>query len=451
MDDLQITLPRSEETALLKQEQYTTDNDSLRETMGKLLEPEDEFTQRVRELVIGSQAKREDEDDGQPDEDGVVDILGYELDSELLEQMLRNLKELHTFTWCVDMPIPQNILDVLHEVYPNVQVRTLKIQKTDEANVIPELDFTSYDSFLSRQYFDRNDFGSMVYSHKQDDRSLRLHLLVPYYPVDRGDEKIEWLRRKTAVAISAIESIENLSSFYATDYQGELALLVPALVKHASTLQMLGLHTIPGSAYSRPKGPSCLGADEIGLLASNMKSLTRLEIDFKAFETEAESMKIPFTSGNAAVLALATFTSLRRLRLWIEVSVKASIFQDTSEGSGSSVAGGLFRSPPLKEDKLVQAVGNLYALLRSVNSSLELEWLEVAFTRLDSWDRQDSYPRFLPVRLRPSHHSVEENLPKNGEDGHGADGFTIEVGAWQDDHPEEDVGKFMDYAVGHIY
>jgi hypothetical protein len=99
MDALRITLPRSEETALLKQEQYTTDNDVLRETMGKLFEPEDEFTQRVREIVIGSQAKRENEDDAEPDEDGVVDILGYELDSELLEQMLRNLKELHTFTY----------------------------------------------------------------------------------------------------------------------------------------------------------------------------------------------------------------------------------------------------------------------------------------------------------------------------------------------------------------
>jgi hypothetical protein len=346
------------------------------------------------------------------------------------------------------MPIPQNILDLLQEVYPDVQVRTLKIQKTDEANVIPELDFTSYDAFPSRQYFDRNDFGSMVYSCKQDERSLRLHLLVPYYPVDQGDDKIEWLRRKTAVAVSAIESIESLTSFYATDYQGELALLVPALVKHASTLQMLGLHTVPGDAYSRPKGPSCLSADEISLLASQMKSLTRLEIDFKAFETKAEFMNIPFTSGNPAVLALATFTSLRRLRLWIEVPVEASILQGTSEGS---VTGGLFRSPPLKEDKLVQAVGNLYALLRGANSSLELEWLEVAFTRLDSWDRQDSYPRFLPVRLKSSHQSAEESLPKNGEDDRGVDGFTIEVGAWQDDHPEEDVGKFMDYAVGHIY
>lgn len=97
--DNPITLPRSEDTVLLKQDPYTSDVDLLRETMNKLFDEEDSFTQRVREVVIGSQSRRQFEDNVEPDDDGVMDILGSHLDSDDLESMLRNLKQLQTFTY----------------------------------------------------------------------------------------------------------------------------------------------------------------------------------------------------------------------------------------------------------------------------------------------------------------------------------------------------------------
>src|ERR1700742_5019277 len=102
------------------------------------------------------------------------------------------------------MPIPQPTLDNLRQTRPDIILRYLKIQKTDDANIVPDLDFKTYSAFPSRQYFDRNDFGRMVFSSRPDEKSLRLHLLVPYYPVHEGDAKVDWMEKKTAVARKAI-------------------------------------------------------------------------------------------------------------------------------------------------------------------------------------------------------------------------------------------------------
>ncbi|KIX02053.1 uncharacterized protein Z518_07992 [Rhinocladiella mackenziei CBS 650.93] len=85
------------------------------------------------------------------------------------------------------------------------------------------------------------------------------------------------------------------------------------------------------------------------------------------------------------------------IRLWMEVPVEETVFQDAYNLRSTNGS-----PPPFKEDKLCQAVGNLYTLLKDANPQPRLERLEVAFTRLDSWDRQGNYPRFLPVTLRPS-------------------------------------------------
>ena len=67
--------------------------------MEQLLDPDDEFTQQVQETVVANSRQREYVDAPQVDEDGVVDILGYELDSEMLEQILMNVKGLPYFTY----------------------------------------------------------------------------------------------------------------------------------------------------------------------------------------------------------------------------------------------------------------------------------------------------------------------------------------------------------------
>lgn len=341
------------------------------------------------------------------------------------------------------MPIPPNILAFLEQEHPELLLRYFKMQKTDDANMVPRLDFNSYSNFPQRQYFDRNDFGSLVFTttnKPNDTRSLRLHLLVPYYPAHEGDAKVDWMTKKTAVATSAIEAIEEgLHSIYATDYHGDLELLVSAIAQHGPTLRTLKLHTLPGFEYDRPKGPSYISPDDIRTLATQLTQLTHLEVDFRPFEPDALQMEMPFLTPNAILTTLASFASLRTLRLWIEVPTTASMFQDAYGPSSER--------PPLKEDKLVQAVGNIYALLTRANPHLQLELLEVAFTRLDSWDRQDSYPRFLPVKLNPSRASGHVDEQKDRDVG----GFTVDVGEWQDDYPEDDIVKFIDYAVGTIY
>jgi hypothetical protein len=155
--------------------------------------------------------------------------------------------------------------------------------------------------------------------------------------------------------------------------------------------------------------------------------------------TPANYVTMPFASPHPSISALATFPSLRTLRLWIEVPIKESVFQAAVTGSAS---------PPLREDKLVQTVGNIYILLKNADPSLELDWLDVAFTRLDSWDRQSSYPRFLPVRLVPENHSGTGAQHVHDST---ATGFTITVGEWQEDYAERDVYDFFERTVGHIY
>ena len=128
------------------------------------------------------------------------------------------------------------------------------------------------------------------------------------------------------------------------------------------------------------------------------------------------------------------------------------VFQDAFKGSGSD-------PPPLKEDKLCQAVDNLYALLKAANPDLKLEWLEIAFTRLDTYDRQAIYSRFLTVRLKPSPvagagsgkgKSAGGGGGGGGGMGNEPGGFSIVVGEWQDDEPTEDISKFTDHAVGTV-
>lgn len=97
--DNPITLPRSEDTALLKQDPYVSDAGKLSEIVEKLFDEEDVFTQRVREVVIGSQSRRKFEDNAETDTDGIIDILGNRLDSDDLECILRNLNQLQTFTY----------------------------------------------------------------------------------------------------------------------------------------------------------------------------------------------------------------------------------------------------------------------------------------------------------------------------------------------------------------
>ncbi|EXJ73010.1 uncharacterized protein A1O5_04159 [Cladophialophora psammophila CBS 110553] len=351
------------------------------------------------------------------------------------------------------MPIPPNILTRLRESWRDIHLRVLKRQMSDDAINLPELDFDFFNSFpLSQTHIDRNNFGSIVYSSRMDTRFLRLQLLVPYSPANEGPAKAEWTKRKTDLAISVIGSLSNLALIYATDYQGELPMLIPAIIEnHASTLQELKLHSIPVFTSRRPNGLLYLNPDQIHLMATRLRSLTRLEMDLSPFDTTGgDHMAMPFTSPSPTTAALSTLVrslpALRTMRLWIEIPVTKSIFQD-DDSSGT-------RPPPLKEGKLCQTVANLYALLMKdselTKTSKTWECLEVAFTRLDTWDRQGAYPRFLTVRLLPSNAGIDA-LKGDGAKNAWVGGFTIEVGEWQDDYAEEDIEGFIGYAVGFIH
>ena len=72
-----IHLPRTEETVLLQQDKYGTKwRDSFRQTVNKILDPEDPYALQIRELIIASQAERGDGNGSHPDENGIVDIRG---------------------------------------------------------------------------------------------------------------------------------------------------------------------------------------------------------------------------------------------------------------------------------------------------------------------------------------------------------------------------------------
>ncbi|OAG34467.1 hypothetical protein AYO21_11376 [Fonsecaea monophora] len=360
------------------------------------------------------------------------------------------------------MPIPPNILSLLRQPqHHNVHLRVLKRQMSDDAVNLPELDFDLFNSFpLAQTHIDRNNFGSVVYSsYYRDKRFLRLHFLVPYYPAHEGTGKEEWMRRKMAVATTAMGSLPNLTSIYATDYQGQLPSLIPTIANlHAPTLQVLKLHSLPVFTSTRPKGLSYLNPDQIQLMATHLTSLTHLEMDIPSFgptQGDKDDLAVtPFLSPTPTTTALSTLIrsipTMRTIRLWIEVPTEKSCFQDKYTSIGTN-------PPPLKQDQLCQAVANLYALLMDraggEGQTKKLDYLEVAFTRLDTWDRQGAYPRFLPVKLIPSVSKADDDHPQggNGPNEGLQGGFTIELGEWQNDYAEEDIQDFISHTVGFIH
>ena len=156
------------------------------------------------------------------------------------------------------------------------------------------------------------------------------------------------------------------------------------------------------------------------------------------FNISNDLLEIPFTSSSQILTTLASMSSLKTVRLWIEVPLEESIFQVDYYSVDTNL-----QPPPLKEAALVQAVANLYSLLTTANENLRLEWLEVAFTRLDFWDRQCAYPRYLPVTLTPS---LEVPVTSAGESG-----FTIKIGDWHEDYSERDICQFITTHIGDIY
>ena len=117
--------------------------------------------------------------------------------------------------------------------------------------------------------------------------------------------------------------------------------------------------------------------------------------------------------------------------------MEQSIFQNAYSGDREAAV------PPLKKSVLLQATSNVYALLKTANENIDLEWLEVAFTRCDSWDRQSTYPKFLPVKLKP-YAQLDRDKSITGT------GFTLEIGQWQDDHPDGDVQEFICHNIGYL-
>ncbi|EXJ73009.1 uncharacterized protein A1O5_04158 [Cladophialophora psammophila CBS 110553] len=104
MDD-RIISPRGEVTALLQQDEHIpddeeeqTENEDLRQMVWQLLDPESDLAQRVEEIVIGTCAKREYDHQTQPDENGVVEILPNVLNSAALEEILKSVRNLQTFS-----------------------------------------------------------------------------------------------------------------------------------------------------------------------------------------------------------------------------------------------------------------------------------------------------------------------------------------------------------------
>ena len=77
----------------------------------------------------------------------------------------------------------------------------------------------------------RNDFGVFLWSTSPA-RSLKLHLLVPYYPVSKETRPL-WMLCKLKVVIDMIKSLMQLESTEVSDHQGEISLLLLAIMTQA--------------------------------------------------------------------------------------------------------------------------------------------------------------------------------------------------------------------------
>jgi len=101
----QIKLPRKDVSAIIKQELETGDkehdtkgNEILQQLVQKLLDPQDDLTTCVEEIVISSIRFR-DYLEMRPDGDGNMEILPSVLDAVTLGSILTNVgRNLRTFT-----------------------------------------------------------------------------------------------------------------------------------------------------------------------------------------------------------------------------------------------------------------------------------------------------------------------------------------------------------------
>ena len=203
------------------------------------------------------------------------------------------------------MVIPTVLLRFLRTVHPDLKTQVVKRETTDDPMSTPDLDFDMLRTGpLSQVHINRNNFGDFVYSAKAP-RFLRLHLGVPCYPANEGEAKALWMSTRTEVANSAIESISDLVSINASDLQGKLGELLPAILNQASTLQFLTLHSEPHIWHP---SNSILTAEQVMAMAGTLIHLTHLEIDIES-NTSGDQMAMPFTSSDLVMSALAQMPS----------------------------------------------------------------------------------------------------------------------------------------------
>jgi hypothetical protein len=129
----------------------------------------------------------------------------------------------------------------------------------------------------------------------------------------------------------------------------------------------------------------------------DLKSITNQEFQFQFCDTMGFGSTITRLQNLAFHLSrpsvFSRLTQVRKLKLWIELPLKASPFSVEYKYDGVF---GSVRCPPLKEDEAKKAAIGLFKEMRK-DPKARIEELELCFVRLDIEDRMQSWPVEWPV------------------------------------------------------
>ncbi|KAH0566254.1 hypothetical protein GP486_000352 [Trichoglossum hirsutum] len=197
-----------------------------------------------------------------------------------------------------------------------------------------------------------------------------------------------------------IESIDSLHELFITNQVRDPGILFPAIVKHHESLQTLAFHTPPDTSF-RHSGPGVWTTEQLTQLREQFTKLSRLEIDLSLADSKLPS---PTTT------ALALFSHLRAMKLYLEIPIEACDFSDEYRYD----VWGAELPPPLIRDKCNDLAVSLFQQFFKNNLHSLLTHLEVCFIRLDIWDSIDSETVINPLHVR---RSERDDAPRPGEGG----------------------------------
>lgn len=203
-----------------------------------------------------------------------------------------------------------------------------------------------------------------------------------------------------------LESIDALETLKITSDEENFDILWPSILKHRGSLQRFSIHTPPDQQYHRQR-PPVLTCDQMEHLQESKISHLALDVlilDIAWVRKSAKSSKVSATDCHlkfskldhglnnldldpSTALALANFTRLEKLKIFVELPTQDSVFSIKYNYNpihqGDPV-------PPLKETPAKEVAVGLFQQILITDPKSSIRELEVCFCRLDIGDRMES-------------------------------------------------------------